>query len=129
MYGLASLKTLIERGAELSFSGRGEGSPSASSSNFVFYQPNFSSKVFGFRQDRQTDRQTDRRTDRQTDRRNKYVLGLPCFKKNERGFCFTPTEYNDRYMLLFLIKFMQGLVTNSNLQFIFPFDEEYSESC
>ena len=31
--------------------------------------------------DRQTDRRTDGRTDRQTDRRNKYVLGLPCFKK------------------------------------------------
>ena len=77
----------VERGAELSFSGRGpqSGPPSASSSNFVFYQPNFSPKCFGFRQDRQTDRQTDRRTDRQTDgqtdRRNKYVLGLPCFKK------------------------------------------------
>ena len=30
-------------------------------------------QTFGFRQDRQTDGQTDRR--------NKYVLGLPCFKK------------------------------------------------
>ena len=42
------------------------GPPSASSSNFVFYQPNFPPNFFGFRQ---------------TDRRNKYVLGLPCFKK------------------------------------------------
>ena len=33
------------------------------------------------RTDRQTDRRTDGQTDRQTDRRNKYVLGLPCFKK------------------------------------------------
>ena len=56
----------VERGAELSFSGRGplRRPPSASSSNFVFYQPNFSSKFFGFTnffwlQTGQTDRQTD----------------------------------------------------------------------
>ena len=59
----------VERGAELSFSGRGplRGPSSASSSNFVFYQPNFSPKVLGFTkvfwfQTGQTDRQTDRQT-------------------------------------------------------------------
>ena len=47
------------------------------STNQMFHQnvlvsPKFFG-FFGFRQDRQTDGQTDRR--------NKYVLGLPCFKK------------------------------------------------
>ena len=50
------------------------------SSNFVFYQPNFSPKCFGFRH------LVSDRTDRQTDRRNKYVLGLPCFKKLSSEF-------------------------------------------
>ena len=30
---------------------------------------------------------TDGRTDGRTDRRNKYVLGLPCFKKLSSEFC------------------------------------------
>ena len=66
----------VERGAELSFSGRGplRGPPSASSSNFSPKCFGF----FGFRQDRQTDGRTDRR--------NKYVLGLPCFKKLSSEF-------------------------------------------
>ena len=52
----------IERGAELSFSGRGP-----FSTNQIFHQNVLvSPKFFGFRQDRQTDRRTDRQTDRQT---------------------------------------------------------------
>ena len=50
----------------LNLRGPRSGPPSASSSNFVFYQPNFSQKCFGFRQDR-TDGRTDRQTYGQTD--------------------------------------------------------------
>ena len=78
--------------------------PSASSSNFVFYQPNVSPKCFGFTKVFwfQTG-QTDRRTDRQTDRRNKYVLGLPCFKKlsSELKHCKVYQKTMNTFMIQF----------------------------
>ena len=89
----------VERGAELTFSGSGP--PSASSSNF-------SPKCFGFFGFRQ---------DRRTDRRNKYVMGLPCFKKLSSGFknvrcvpfdeeLYTPsysTQYTDKPVDVFTL--------------------------
>ena len=53
----------VERGAELSFSGRGS-AQILFSTNQIFHQNVLvSPKFFGFRQDRQTDGQTDRQTD------------------------------------------------------------------
>ena len=79
----------VERGAELSFSGRGplrgpphmvrEADPPLHhrqilfSTNQIFHQNVLVSD--------RTDGRTDRQTDGQIDRRNKYVLGLPSFKK------------------------------------------------
>ena len=65
--------------AELSFSGPLRG-PLTLHHRQIFDQTFLVAPIFWF-QTGQTDRRTDGRTERQTDRRNKYVLGLPCFKK------------------------------------------------
>ena len=50
-----------------------------------------------------TDRQTDGQTDGQTDRRNKYVLGLPCFKKLSSEFNIQDIQGGIRSMFHMLI--------------------------
>ena len=81
----------VERGAELTFSGPLRGPLTSASRTLHHRQILFSNDqiLVGFLVSDRTDGRTDGQTDGRTDRRNKYVLGLPCFKKlsSEFGIC------------------------------------------
>ena len=83
------------------------------STNQIFHQ----NVLVSDRTDRQTDRQTDGQTDGQTDRRNKYVLGLPCFKKLSSEFIRSlipiPDRIVDYYLQLKIQYFFLGSILNN----------------